>query len=370
MKSTTYCSAKGSIPRTMAATWKVETPTRKSPCNYLLHTAESRPQFKEGTFIESKTVRYMIRSKIGESNYGVVLAVENEHGNRLAVKVEWRDPNEVEPKLSVEITILRTLRQRSFSPHFIDYIDRSSKPIFHMMVTSLVGPSLDRLAEEKLLSCCSALKVMQQAHEAIREVHKIGYIHRDLRPSCLCIGLHSKKNLIYLVNFGNAAIYQKGRKLREPRSVVPMKGHITYASLSSHNRKEQSPKDDYEMLLYTVVDLSNTLPWKSIKNSNEVRTHKEDVRTINRANFFNKLAVKALGQLLDYLDALSYFDTIDEDFIAKIINEAGNEIGEKNLKAALFDWEVDGTMRRDDAIAVPGDGTLGESVSSAETMDK
>lgn len=46
------------------------------------------------------------------------------------------------------------------------------------------------------------------------------------------------------------------------------------------------------------------------------------------------------------------------------------QIGEKNLKAALFDWEVAGTMRRKDTTADPGDGTLGESVSSAETMDK
>ncbi|VDM42952.1 unnamed protein product [Toxocara canis] len=317
----------------MTATWKVNTPARKSPNTSFSSGVDSRPQFAEGTFIESKlsyifskAVRYMIRSKIGESHYGVVLAVENERGNRLAIKIEWRDPNDVEPKLSVEIMLLRALRQSSFSPHFIDYIDRSSKPTFHMMVTSLVGLSLDRIAREKLLSHCSALKVMQQAHEAIREVHRIGYIHRDVRPSCFCIGLRSKKNLIYLVNFGNAAIYQKGRKLREPRNVVPMKGHLTYASLSSHNRKEQAPRDDYEMLIYTIVDLCNTLPWKSLKRSDEVRMRKEDIRTTNRAKFFDKLGVKAMSQLLDYLDGLSYFDAIDEDFIAKIINEAANEV--------------------------------------------
>lgn len=78
-----------------------------------------------------------------------------------------------------------------------------------------------------------------------------------------------------------------------------MKGHITYASLSSHNRKEQSPRDDYEMLLYTVVDLSNTLSWKSIKNSDEVRIHKEDVRTINRGSFFDKVCFKSRYTLID-----------------------------------------------------------------------
>ncbi|VDK45063.1 unnamed protein product [Anisakis simplex] len=311
----------------MSTTWRVDTPTRKSPSAYLLRSSDSRPKFEEGTFIESKSVRYMIKARIGESHYGVVLAVQNELGHKLALKIEWRDPNDVEPKISTEITILRALRQNSFSPHFIDFIDRSSKPLFHMMFTSLVGPSLDKITGNKLLSYRCALKVMQQAHEAIKEVHKIGYIHRDLRPSCFCIGSHSQRNLIYLVNFGNSAIYQKGKKLREPRSVVPMKGHLKYASLSSHNCKEQSPRDDYEMLLYTIVDICNDLPWKSVQQPDEVRLFKESIRSAeNRARFFDKLALKALGQLMDHLDTLSYFDPLDYQFISKIIDEAAIEV--------------------------------------------
>lgn len=67
------------------------------------------------------------------------------------------------------------MRQRTFSPHFVDLIDYCGNEQFHVLITTHVGNSLQQL---RPCSATSALKVMQQATDALHELHRIGFVHR------------------------------------------------------------------------------------------------------------------------------------------------------------------------------------------------
>uniref|UniRef100_A0A7E4W5U7 Protein kinase domain-containing protein n=1 Tax=Panagrellus redivivus TaxID=6233 RepID=A0A7E4W5U7_PANRE len=234
------------------------------------------------------------------------------------MKIEYRNPNVPDPKLGMEIAILRHLRQNSVSPHFIEYIDRCAKPTYYFMVTSLVGPNLESMLisrENQPFTARTAVGTALQGVEALRELHNLGYIHRDVRPHNLCVGLREKSHMLYLINFGSSAIYVKNKKIRKPRSVVPMKAQVQFASITSHDQMEQSPKDDIESLVYTMYALCDTLPWKDKTKADEVKTEKRKCRNDEDAkkNLHKKLDPKLMSDLIKYLDGLSYFDPVDYD---------------------------------------------------------
>uniref|UniRef100_A0AC34RCQ5 Protein kinase domain-containing protein n=1 Tax=Panagrolaimus sp. JU765 TaxID=591449 RepID=A0AC34RCQ5_9BILA len=146
---------------------------------------QKKIKFKVGMVISSKTVKYTIRRKIGDSRLGAVYEVFNERDAVFCMKIEYKNPELPDPKLGMEIAILRHMRQTSVSPHFVEYIDRCAKPTYYFMVTSMVGPNLERLLDRrqgKMFSPRTAVAVTLQIVDALRELHQLGYVHRDIRP--------------------------------------------------------------------------------------------------------------------------------------------------------------------------------------------
>ncbi|TKR69883.1 hypothetical protein L596_021975 [Steinernema carpocapsae] len=242
---------------------------------------ENRPRLKTGQIVNSKTVRYTLQRKLGDGRYGCVFEVLNDRKEVFAMKIEWKTTDRSDPRLGIEIAILRHIRQNTVSPHFIDYVDRASKPSYFFMVTSLVGANLETLAHDQddgKFSHRTALGVGLQVLDALKDLHVLGYVHRDVRPRNLCIGVGDKTHNIFLMNFGCAAVYQKAKKIRKPRENVPVKGKTEFTSLSSHSKKEQSPKDDIESLIYTLVYLCNGLPWNASTAEDSIVSQKKKLR--------------------------------------------------------------------------------------------
>ena len=44
--------------------------------------------------------------------------------------------------------------------------------------------------------------VALQLIDRIEALHKIGYIHRDIKPDNMAVGMKDKKKTIYLIDFG------------------------------------------------------------------------------------------------------------------------------------------------------------------------
>ena len=80
-----------------------------------------------------------------------------------------------------------------------------------------------------------------QSIDRLEALHKIGYIHRDVKPDNLAIGLREKSKIIYLFDFGLALKIGSQVPKDEKGKVV---GTLGYMSCRGHEGKEQGPSDD------------------------------------------------------------------------------------------------------------------------------
>jgi len=107
----------------------------------------------------------------------------------------------------------------------------------------------------------SMKRIAYQLLAQIREIHELGYVHRDLKPDNILLGNKYNSHSIYLIDFGLAISFkpnsQKARKIY--KSIV---GTAKYCPLASHAGLEQYPKDDLESLGYVLLYfLKGSLPW-------------------------------------------------------------------------------------------------------------
>ena len=77
----------------------------------------------------------------------------------------------------------------------------------------LVGNDLDEImmrSAKGKFSVKTSLMIGLQVIDRIQALHKIGYLHRDIKPDNLTIGLDQNSTMIYLIDFGLA------RKVTDP----------------------------------------------------------------------------------------------------------------------------------------------------------
>ncbi|VDK54527.1 unnamed protein product [Gongylonema pulchrum] len=100
-------------------------------------------------------------------------------------------------------------------------------------------------------------------------MHSIGFLHRDIKPSNFGIGRRETNDyhIVYVFDFGLARQFAtRNKDCRLPRKIASFRGTPRYASLNSHKKKEQSPKDDIESWFYMIVEWTvGFLPWKHLK---------------------------------------------------------------------------------------------------------
>ena len=110
-------------------------------------------------------------------------------------------------------------------------------------------------------------------------MHSNRFIHRDLKPDNLAVGLGSRSNIIYLFDFGLAKQYKnpKTRKHIPYRDNKELTGTVRYASLNTHLGIEQSRRDDLESLGFVLVYFHHGfLPWQGL----QAKTQKEKYQKI------------------------------------------------------------------------------------------
>ncbi|MCP9264478.1 Tau-tubulin kinase 1 [Dirofilaria immitis] len=110
---------------------------------------------------------------------------------------------------------------------------------------TLLGKDLSKLRRErktKNFTLNTSLRVGLLTLSAIRELHDIFVISRDIKPSNFALGW---------INFASKASFG-------------FCGTTRYASLRAHQKLELGRRDDLESWLYVMVELSSgTLPWKT-----------------------------------------------------------------------------------------------------------
>nr|CAD2130631.1 unnamed protein product [Meloidogyne enterolobii] len=126
--------------------------------------------------------------------------------------------------------------------------------------------SLKRKQFNHIFSLNTAFYCALEALEALKFLHKLGYVHRDVKPSNYCIGLQQTNchNTIYLIDYSLARkILCDDGTIKKPRSKVLFKGSVRFAPIAMHKGVDCSYKDDLESWIYTLADMiiKNKVPW-------------------------------------------------------------------------------------------------------------
>ncbi|KAL3088948.1 hypothetical protein niasHS_009622 [Heterodera schachtii] len=234
---------------------------------------------------------------------------------------------------------------------------------FNYIVMSLVGRGLDGVVKEAggRLSLGSAVGVSIQMLAALRGLHTVGYLHRDIKPGNSTIGRPESNEirLLYLIDFGMARKYIKddGSQHR-PRAATNFRGSPRYAAISAHLGREYSRKDDIESWFYCMIELfKGALPWSNVGEMKaigdaKVKRQKKQPEAVRRQAIADLLSgcPSEFGQVLKYIDDMKYTDKPDYDWIIATLRSSLSNAGVQEFP---YDWE---TGKRNAAPGAGGGG--------------
>lgn len=146
---------------------------------------EPSPQERgEATVSHFETVgRYRVLQELGQGGMGVVHLALDERGRAVAVKVlrpHVAHDEDARARLAREVDTLARVRSDRVAPIFDADLD-GDRP--YIVTRYVPGPSLEHLVREQgPLEPQALLTLARGLVEALRAIHRVGVIHRDLKP--------------------------------------------------------------------------------------------------------------------------------------------------------------------------------------------
>ncbi|KAL0477699.1 serine/threonine-protein kinase, partial [Acrasis kona] len=254
--------------------------------------AGARPQqsiLLPSTIIKNK---WKVQGKIGQGSFGEIYAVIDLHTSEdLAVKVERLDDKKM--VLKQEVIVIKQLQCMNMIKYFnntyeachnvIRYVHSGRQEHFNFLIMERLGDNLAELRKQcpgQVFSMCTSLRLGIQMIEALEGIHKLGFIHRDVKPSNFVMGPKNntkKRNKAFLIDFGLARKFRlPSGEIRPPRKNAGFRGTARYASINSHHKRELGRADDIWSVFYAVVEfLKGSLPWMKMKDKDQIGQVKE-----------------------------------------------------------------------------------------------
>ncbi|TKR70818.1 hypothetical protein L596_022792 [Steinernema carpocapsae] len=263
---------------------------------------------------------------------------------RAAMKCEGIDARRRYQTLPSEVTVLRRMQ---LSHHVCRlYMGGRLSQSVNVLIMSLVGRSLSftrRLCKNQRFSTSTAVRVAIQCLLAIRELHFIGYLHRDIKAGNFALGTYPDDiRKIVLLDFGFARPYLKKDENgwmghREPRRRAPFLGTDRYCSVNCARRVDQGRRDDLWSWLFMFVEfLEGRLPWKDCDGGSKALIEEK------RKNMNSLLdrCPRLLYKIFDHIDQLDFSDRPDYDMLFETLVQICRQ---KQIYASdAYDWEKGG----------------------------
>ncbi|VDM94327.1 unnamed protein product, partial [Onchocerca ochengi] len=242
------------------------------------------------------------------------------------------------------------------SKHTIRLLHSGKRPKYSFMVMTLCGPDLMFLRKMKGInkirrdddhfSFETTLRIAVHCLFAIKMLHEVGFVHRDVKPGNMVIGINGRDcRTIFMIDYGMVRSYisedsnTKQIQLRKPRRRVLLRGTLRYCSPNVHRRMEQGRNDDLLSLLYMLIELCSGLPWNTVKDEKMLLQIKEN---ITADKLFKKTPIEFVP-IYDYLIKLQYKDRPDYKFIYDQFMKGIRRLGTHFSDA--YDWEDDNDIQ-------------------------
>ena len=177
------------------------------------------------------------------------------------------------------------------------------------MVTPLLGPSLEDVFQlcDQGFSLKTTLMLFLQLLERLEWMHSHNFIHRDLKPDNIMLGIGAASHTIHLIDFGLT------RTIVDPKTGkhIPFKtdknlvGTCRFVSINAHKGYELSRRDDLISVGYIIINMfKGSLPWQYI----DTRKPSARYRRLGRAKAQHtneRLCSDCPPQFLTYMNYVS-----------------------------------------------------------------
>lgn len=288
---------------------------------------------------------YAVGKRIASGKYGAVYEVlRTRDGKLFAAKLEVCDI--ATRALSMDYLVLKAANKAHLA-HFCNLVDRGMiQKHFKFLIMNRLGENLYKLRlqfQHYRFSAPTALRLSLEMLGALEQLHSLGYVHRDVKPSNFAL-LQSKDNKcrIILIDFGLCRQFKlPNGEIKPPRENTQFRGTIRYAPLAAHRAQEQSPKDDLESWLYVAAEfMAGELPWSGYHGAerDEVRRIKEQTRSQQgMIDLLKHCPRMEFRRILTYLDQLDYNTLPSYQYVRDLISLAmrNNDINPEEP----YDWE-------------------------------
>ncbi|CCD68100.2 Protein kinase domain-containing protein [Caenorhabditis elegans] len=294
---------------------------------------------KEGDEIVTEPgKKYKLGPVLGDGGYGTVFLSQDDD-IKIAVKTEKFSKSQ----LKIEIVVLKAAMQANCK-HFCELVDCGTKgKDFDYMMITLLGKDLHKLRCElpgRKFSINTALRIGIQTLKACEELHRIGFVSRDVKPGNFAPGVKSNRQsrTIFMYDFGLARKYiDKNNQVIPTRKEVGWRGTTRYGSLNAHKRLDLGRRDDLESWFYGLVEMTRgTLPWRNVVDRSSVQRAKEASHNTGRTQFLFETPSQ-YDKIFTIVDSYAFESAPDYKQINKLLVEAREERQLRDREH--WDWE-------------------------------
>ncbi|KAI6171674.1 Protein kinase domain-containing protein [Aphelenchoides besseyi] len=147
---------------------------------------------------------------------------------------------------------------------------------YHYVGIDKLGPSLmdiiAKIRSKGTISNRTAIVIAKKTFQCLRELHHIGYVHRDVKPDVFYF--RDNEDNLYIGDFGLGYHFRANVRGKEvpDRGKVPFFGSLCYASRKAHEEKDRRRFQDIESWFYMIVEIFSRqpLPWKNERDKKKV----------------------------------------------------------------------------------------------------
>ena len=198
--------------------------------------------------------KYEIIEEVGQGTFGKVFRGKHIRTKEdVAIKIQFKSIINV---LQHEAKLYKHLENTIGIPSMRNYGHQEG---FHYLILDYLDKPLDKLE----MTPSESLTYFIEAVKVLETIHKLGVLHRDIKPDNLMI---NERKQVYVIDFGLSKWFldSSGNHMKE-KTNKSMVGTIKYSSINVHNGIEPSRRDDLESLCYTFMSLyGKELMWANV----------------------------------------------------------------------------------------------------------
>jgi serine/threonine protein kinase len=277
--------------------------------------------------------KFKLEKRIGSGSFGDVYKGKDiKRKISIALKVEELNKKRKTSKLQIEHKIYKILHKNEVQniPKIYEFIKTKK---FHIMNMKLLGESLDVLFEryDRRFDLPTTLKLGINMIDIMKDLHKSGIIHRDIKPNNFMMGRKDPGKL-YVMDFGLSKQFMKGNKHIKPTTGRNLVGTARYAGLNVHYGIEPARRDDMESIGYMLVYfMKGRLPWQGLKKDEKTK-QLDKIKEVKMSTKVDKLCLglpQCFSMFLKYIKSCGFYDEPDYDYMKELFISTARE---KNIE--------------------------------------